>query len=157
MFQQKEIQAPEILAPFGPLYPVSLGVAVEKFRRNARRSGGLKSWDKTHVHAYGDAVEKSILAMQRSAMKSGLPPINPKCNCASGTPYPDGADIHEAVRRQQRNALLNCAASERRLRWPHVWQELYEEAMESKHAQQPYALKLALERQGLREPTRQAA
>jgi hypothetical protein len=121
----------EIEAPFGPDYPVNLGTAVAKFRRATKR-GGLAALSKAERHAYGAAVEKAILALQRTEAKCGLPPVSPKVNCASGTAYNTGAEIHEAMRRKQRSALANCAAAERRARTPEQWRDMYDRAMKAK-------------------------
>jgi hypothetical protein len=116
---------------FGPDYPRHLGATVARFRSVTRRRG-LAALSKDERRAYGDAVEKAILALQRSEAKSGLPPISPKVNCASGTAHNTGADIHNAIRARQRAALMNCAGAERRARTEHEWRSMYEAAMQEK-------------------------
>jgi hypothetical protein len=115
-----------------PAYPVALGVTVAKLRAKAHHKGGLKGLTKTERQAYGEAVGKAILAKQRSEAHQGLPPLNPKARCASGTFYSDGADIHNAIRRKQAAALLAAPSQIRRRREPREWQRLYDEAMAEK-------------------------
>jgi hypothetical protein len=117
--------------PFGPDYPRELGAAVARFRTAARR-GGVKS--KAEKHAYGDAVGNAILALQRRELMACLKPANPKINCASGTVYNTGAEIHAALRRQQRNALANYPSAVRRARTPEQWRKMYADAMKQKRA-----------------------
>jgi hypothetical protein len=120
----------EVEEPFGPEYP-DLGATVAKFRAKARRGAPYNP-------AYADAIEKAILAKQRAQLGIGLPAKNPKCNCASGTSYNDGRDIHAAIQRQQAAALAACPGQVRRARTPAQWQALYAEAMaEKRERQQP--------------------
>lgn len=113
----------------GPLYP-DLGPGVAKYRRMVVSAGGLMAMDKAMRHAYGEAVEKAIRAKQRSELQRELP--THAVRCASGTNHSDGADIHEAIRRRQRAALLACPAQYRRDRPDNVWREMYAEAMAEK-------------------------
>jgi hypothetical protein len=114
-----------------PDYP-SLGATVAKWRFRARE--GLQSLTRDERRAYGDAVERAILALQRSEAQQRLTPVAPKCRCASGTAYNTGEALHQAIREQQRNALLACAAQIRRARTDVEWREMYEAAMAEKRA-----------------------
>jgi hypothetical protein len=113
---------------FGPVYP-ALGATVAKFRRLARR--GLQTLSDRERYGYGRAVETAIRALQRSELQRELPSF--RSNCASGTWHTDGADIHAAIQRQQRNALLAWPSKQRRARTPYQWQRMYDEAMAGKH------------------------
>lgn len=115
----------------GPLYP-ELGSTVAKYRRMAVGAGGVMAMDKAMRNAYGEAIEKAIRAKQRSELQRELPSYPTRC--ASGTTHNDGADIHEAIRRRHRAALIACPAHYRRARPDHVWREMYEEAMAEKRA-----------------------
>jgi hypothetical protein len=117
-----------MLDPAGPSYPL-LGATVEKYRRRAKQ--GLAKLSREDRIAYGDAVHAAILALQRRELLRVLPPAN-RCNCASRTWYTTGDEIHEAIKRQQLNALLACPAKERNARTPQEWQKLYERAMQNK-------------------------
>jgi hypothetical protein len=116
----------------GPDYP-ALGAAVAKWRARAR--DGLKALSREERRAYGAAVERAILALQRSEAGRGSPPINPRCGCASGTPHNTGEAIHKAVREQQARALAAFPAYVRRHRTDAEWRQMYETAMaEKRHA-----------------------
>jgi len=115
-----------------PLYPRTLGPTVAKFRTLTRDGLRTLTWDDRQ--AYGAAVEKAILALQRSGARVGLNPLNPRCRCASGTWHSEGGDIHEAVRKTQHNALLACPGAIRRKRTPNEWATMYENAMDEKAA-----------------------
>ena len=113
---------------FGPLYNVASPV-LAKHRQIARGGIAAMTWEQRQ--AYADAVEAAVLAAQRrEAMRACVP--GKRCGCASGTWYSDGADIHEAVREQQRRALAACASAERRARSDVEWQTMYEAAMQDK-------------------------
>jgi hypothetical protein len=71
--------------------------ALTKFRWQARN--GLAELSYEERRAYGEAIERAILAKQRSELQGSIGPIKPRVRCASGTDYSDGADIHEAVRK----------------------------------------------------------
>ena len=113
----------------GPDYP-SLGTAVAKWRACARES--LKALTYEQVHAYGEAVERAILALQRSEANRGLPPVMPKVHCASGTPHNSGEAIHNAIREQQARALAAYPSYVRRHRTDVEWRQMYEAAMAEK-------------------------
>jgi hypothetical protein len=115
----------------GPDYP-SLGATVAKWRWRA--CDGLQSLTREERRAYGEAVERAILALQRSEANQGFSPITPKCRCASGTAHNTGEAIHEAIREQQRAAILAAPAQIRRARSDVEWQQMYEAAMAEKHA-----------------------
>lgn len=117
----------DILPPFGPTYPKTLS-GTEKYRRAARH--GMADWSRDERRAYGNAVEKAILALQRSEILRVF--VSPGVNCASGTSHNTGKAIHRAVQQQQRNALLNCPARYRKARTPEQWQTMYDEAMKAK-------------------------
>jgi len=112
----------------GPEYNVA-SPALAKHRRLARE--GLAAMTREQVVAYANAVEAAVLAAQRrEAMRACVP--RQRCGCASGTWHSDGADIHEAVRQQQRRALAACGSQERRARSDVEWQSMYEAAMQDK-------------------------
>jgi len=115
----------------GPEYP-SLGATFAKWRVKARDA--LRTLTRAEVHAYGEAVERAIVALQRSEAQRGLTPMAPKVRCASGTSHNTGEAIHEAVRKQQRDALLAWPSQARRARPDHAWREMYEAAMAEKRA-----------------------
>lgn len=116
-----------------PEYPRNLGATVSKFRNIAAKNGGLRNLDPYHRRAYGAAVEKAIRAKQRSellACTNG--PANPKCQCASGTPYNTGEEIDAAIKRQQASALAAYPSQVRRKRTDLEWQTMYAQAMKEK-------------------------
>jgi hypothetical protein len=114
-----------------PPYDVT-SATLPKHRWLARE--GLAALTKEERHAYGKAVEQAILAKQRSELLASFwRPANPK-RCASGTPFSDGAEIHEAIKQQQRNALLSAPSKIRRRRTDAGWRQLYNEAMAAKAA-----------------------
>jgi hypothetical protein len=122
--------AREVLPPFGPKYPDLDGLA--KFRSAARH--GLQAMEKWERHRYGDAVEKAILRLQRTELMRCLenPARGTASNCASRTTHNTGEAIHDAVRQQQRLALLSYPAKARRARTPEQWRSLYSDAMRAK-------------------------
>ncbi len=115
----------------GPDYP-SLGAAVAKWRWRARE--GLRSLTREERQAYGEAVERAILALQRAEANRGFTAITPRVNCASGTAHTTGEAIHNAIREQQARALAAYPSYVRRNRSPQVWQQMYEAAMAEKRA-----------------------
>jgi hypothetical protein len=115
--------------PANPEYP-TLGAAVAKWRWRARE--GLQSLTLAERHAYGEAVGRAILALQRSELLRGLTPATPKCHCASGTAHNTGEAIHNAIREQQRAALLAAPSQIRRARTDVEWRQMYEAAMVEK-------------------------
>lgn len=117
---------------WGPFYDLD-SATLKKYRRKVN-GGGVMDLPVEERRAYGEAVERAVLAQQRTLLLRDLPPANPKVNCASGTSYGDGERIHEAVRRQQASALLNCPGQIRRARTPEQWAEMYAEAMKEKRA-----------------------
>lgn len=123
----------------GPVYDVD-GAGLHKFRRASRR--GLKHLAPEDRRAYGEAVERAILAKQRSRLRSFTPPdLRP--SCASGTWHTTGADIDAAIKAQQGAALLNCPGQIRRSRSPDEWRRLYDEAMHNRAARRSRAAKKA--------------
>jgi len=117
------------LSANGPDYP-SLGAAVAKWRARAR--GGLTALSHHERRAYGEAVERAILALQRSEANRALPPVTPKVRCASGTPHNSGEAIHNAVREQQARALAAYPSYVRRHRTDVEWRQMYQAAMAEK-------------------------
>ncbi len=115
---------------FGPIYNVN-GASLVSHRRKAKH--GLAQLTQAERRAYGEAVEKAILANQRQALQRELPSHN--CNCASGTNHNSGEAIHKAMQEKQRAALLACPSQERRKRPDHVVKALYEDAMARKNIQ----------------------
>lgn len=101
-------------------YP-KLGAGVEKYRRMAHE--GLMTLDKFYRRQYGEAVEKSIRALQRSELQRVL------------TPLPAREPFGDALRQRHRAALLACPAQIRRKRTPGEWQELYDQAMKERQTQ----------------------
>lgn len=114
---------------FGPLYNVA-SPSLAKHRAKARE--GLFAMSYEDRHAYGEAVERAILTMQRQEFMRASCASGKRCSCASGTWHSDGADIHEAVRQQQRNALLAWPAKVRRNRTDVEWRQMYDAAMDEK-------------------------
>src|SRR4051794_2538335 len=98
--------------------------ALSKFRWLAR--DGLSELAQAERRAYGDAVERAILAKQRVELQGSIGPMRPRVRCASGTDHNDGAAIHEAIRQQQRNALAAWPGKVRRSRTDVEWQQMYE-------------------------------
>ena len=113
-----------------PPYDVTSG-ALAKYRWLARE--GLAALTKEERHAYGKAGTPSWLSSDQNLASLGRP-ANPKPQCASGTPFSDGAEIHEAIKQQQRNALLSAPSQIRRRRTDAEWHQLYSEAMAAKSA-----------------------
>lgn len=115
------------LPQFGPNYNVD-SARLKRFRSVTK--AGLKTLEYEMRLAYGDEVEKAVLASQLSALKRVT--SVPKINCASGTLHTTGEAIHEAVKAQQLAALRACPAQERRQRTPEKWQAMYDAAMKEK-------------------------
>ncbi len=115
----------------GPTYNVT-SPALAKHRTKARE--GLFAMSAVERHAYGEAVERAILTMQRSELQRSFGPIKPRVRCASGTDHGDGAAIHQAVRQQQHNVLLAWPGRVRRNRTDVEWASMYEAAMNAKAA-----------------------
>ena len=109
----------------GPIYP-KLGWAVAKFRKIPRISLTPAQRD-----AYSATLVTAIAALQRAELQRELPSIRP--HCASGT-WHNNADgkISEAIRAQQRAALLAYPDKVRRARTQQEWRELYQRAMQDK-------------------------
>jgi hypothetical protein len=102
--------------------------ALSKYRWQART--GLAALSREERRVYGEAVERAVLARQRSELQAACAnPGTPKARCASGTYHNDGADIHEAIRQRQRNALLAAPAKIRRARTDDEWRRMYQKAM----------------------------
>ena len=117
-----------------PLPYTNLGATVAKWRKLANR----RKLTPEERHAYGEAVHKAVQAHLRktAASRMGLVPKVVKPRCASGTFHNNGDDIHNAIRAQQRSALLAYPEQERRARRPHEWESMYERAMQEKRARQ---------------------
>lgn len=111
--------------PFWPVYNVE-SAALRKWRAKAKRSL-LSKEDK---QAYGAAVEAAVKASQRAALMRVT--AKHRINCASGTEYNNGEEIHAAVKRQQINALLAYPEKVRRSRTPTEWRDMYAKAMAEK-------------------------
>lgn len=134
MTDTKAPKTPEQLAiESGPAYLVAMGATVAKLRSKAARNG-LAALSHKDRQAYGAAVEKAILAKQRTEFMAQNSETVHRPNCASGTWYTTGADIDKAIKSRQRAALAACPSQERRAREPQVWARMYEEAMEAKRA-----------------------
>ncbi len=114
-----------------PVY-YDLGAGVVKFRRLANKFGSIAEMPKSDRRAYAEVVEKAIRAKQRAALVRELPSFKP--NCASGTAHTTGEAIHNAVREQQRTALLAAPSAIRKARSKSEWRSMYAKAMQEKHA-----------------------
>jgi hypothetical protein len=112
----------------GPEYDID-SAALKKYRRMSKDGLHQLTWEERR--AYGEAVEKAVLAKQRSFLKSHT---EPECKplCASGTYHSEGEDIHKAMQAKHRAALAAAPARERRSRTPAQWQAMYDEAMQGK-------------------------
>jgi hypothetical protein len=119
-----------MLDPY-PIYNID-SAALKKHRAKARN--GLGDLSRQEILAYAAAVEKAVLAKQRSQLRQSLEPTESRPNCASGTCYTTGAEISAAIREQQRNALLAYPAKVRRARTDVEWAAMYEKAMAEKRA-----------------------
>ena len=128
---RETMSADKLTAKYGPLYP-DMGQGVAKFRTIAKKCGGVQKMSEADRWAYGSAIEKKILAMQRSELQRELP--EHKVNCASGCASPDGVGDH--MRRKQRAALAACPGMERRARTDQQWREMYEQAMADKRSRE---------------------
>ena len=95
-------EAPE---QFGPTYPAIPSAA--KYRRMADAAGGVAAMDVWHRHAYGQAVENAIRALNKR--QSGYKTATP--NCASGTFHNTAEAIEKAVRSQN---IANIRAAAKR-------------------------------------------
>ncbi len=124
----------------GADYP-TLGATVAKWRWRARE--GLQSLTHEERQAYGEAVERAILALQRAEADRGLPPISPKVHCASGTLHNTGEAIHSAIREQQARTLAAYPSHVRRKRTAIEWGDMYKAAMAEKRAAAALAAKEA--------------
>lgn len=67
---------PDVLEPFGPMYP-DLGAGVAKFRRKAAQAGSIREMSKADRRAYADAIEKAIRAKHRVLHMRPNPPTTP--------------------------------------------------------------------------------
>ena len=108
-----------------PTYDID-SAELKKFRFMAR--DGLRELHYLERQAYGAAVEKAVLAKQRSQLK-GHAEIMPTPVCASGTWHTTGDAIDKAIRGQHRASLAACPAQVRRAREPEQWQSMYADAM----------------------------
>ena len=115
----------------GPDYPL-LGASVAKWRARAR--DGLKALSREERRTYGEAVDRAILALQRSEANRGLSPMKPRVHCASGTLHNTGEAIHNAIREQQARALAAYPSYVRRHRTDVEWRQMYEAAMTEKRS-----------------------
>jgi hypothetical protein len=112
----------------GPTYNVA-SPSLAKHRAKAR--DGLAAMSYEERRAYGEAVERAVLAMQRrEAMRACEP--EPRPNCASRSWANAPGEVGAAVRQQQHRALMACAEQIRRARTDVEWQQMYEEAMQAK-------------------------
>jgi hypothetical protein len=97
-----------IQEPFGPVYNIE-AAPLQKSRAQVRVAGSLAALPIEDRHAYGEAVEKAILAKQRSElMSAAYAEAAPRPRCASGAIHNDGAKISAALRAQQRAKLQAC-------------------------------------------------
>jgi phosphoserine phosphatase len=105
---------------------------LKKFRGKARHGLSALSW--AEVQAYGEAVEKAVLAAQRAHLRTASE-AGHRCPCASGTWHSEGEDIAKAVRAQQRAALNRAAERDRTKRTDREIIEAYEQAMKAPYAE----------------------
>jgi hypothetical protein len=126
----------KISEPFGPTYDVN-SVTLAKYRR--KPFGELKREER---RAYGEAVEKAVLAKQRALLYREATP-DYRAPYASGTWHTTGEAIHAAVFQQQRAALLAYPAKVRRERTPAEWWRMYEAAMAEKRARAQALMEIA--------------
>jgi hypothetical protein len=104
------------IGTFGnPIYNID-SPALRKFRKAGK-----------FLQEYAETLEKVIRAKQRAELQRELPTISP--SCASRTWYTTGAEIHKAVRQQQRTALLAYPSKVRCNRTDDEWEKLYRDAM----------------------------
>ena len=114
---------------FGPVYDLD-GATLKKYRGRVN-GGGVMGLPLEDRRAYAEAVEKAVLAKQRSQLKTyGEPNISP--SCASGTWKTTGEEIDKAIRQQHRSETLSWPGKIRRARTPEEWQKMYDEAMQEK-------------------------
>lgn len=117
-----------MIESFGPAYNVT-SPALAKHRAKARE--GLSAMSYEERRAYGEAVEAAVLAAQRRQLRTaGEPEHRPNCASRSWANAP--GEVGEAVRQQQRRALLACGEQIRRARTDVEWASMYEEAMQAK-------------------------
>ena len=114
----------------GPEYPKLNGLSTWRKRVFAELSSGER-------REYGAKVLEKVRALQRSELFGALEPISPRCQCASGSPSNDGAEILRTVRAQHEAALAAYPAQERRKRTPKQWAAMYEAAMHANHNARP--------------------
>lgn len=129
---------------FGPAYDLN-GATLQRFRSRARR--GLSKLSREDRRAYGEAVERAVLAAQRSQLKTYSEPER-RPSCASRTWHTTGEEIDAAIRAQHRAALAACPSQIRRARSPDEWQRLYDEAMQAKRDRRSAIAKRATRRNG---------
>jgi hypothetical protein len=108
----------------GPSYP-DMGSAVAKYRKIPKDQLTVEQRD-----AYSAAIVAKIKSLQRSVVMRDTP--SHKCDCASGTAFNRGEDIHRAIREQQERALLAYPAKARKARTNYEWWDMYEKAMKAK-------------------------
>jgi hypothetical protein len=116
--------------PYNPTYP-KLSKEVEYWR--ARAKAALLS--PTEKRAYGDAVHRAILALQRTEANAYLNHVKgPRPRCASGTWHNDGDMIHASVREQLKRAFAAAVKRDGARRAPWQWEDDYAKAMREKAA-----------------------
>jgi len=128
MRPDSELTPRELTAKYGPVYDID-SAALRHYRHLARN--GLKNLTEAERHAYAEAIESAVKAAQRASLHRGGYRDTP-CNCVSGTPYNDGAKIHEALRQRTRREAQAASDKQRRDRTPEQWKEMYEAAMKEK-------------------------
>lgn len=116
-----------------PIYNIN-STTLTKHRRAANSAGSVMSLSRAERIAYANAVEKTVLASQRSQLRGAGEP-EARCPCPSGTWHSDGDRIAEAIRAQHRARLQRLADKDRR-HTPEQWAEMYAKAMREKHAAQ---------------------
>ena len=120
----------DYLIEHGPVYNID-SATLSKFRFAAR--DGLKSIPWEDRQAYAEAVERAVLAKQRSQLKGYAEP-NSQPRCASRTWHTTGESIGKAIQAQHTAATQAYPSRQRRARTPKQWQVMYDEAMALKRA-----------------------
>lgn len=121
--------------PFGPVYP-DLGAGVAKYRRKANYVGSLREMLPGDRRAYGEAVEKAILAKQRAELQSF---------CTRAVAPSRAEPIGKARLAWLNGQLLAYPAKERAKRTEQELRAMYAHAMHEKRRASPPLAPLATE------------
>jgi hypothetical protein len=127
-YRSVQIDSKWVREHISPVYDIT-SPTLQRFRQKARN--GLADLSREEIVKYAEAVERAILAKQRSALRRSSEPEH-RCNCASRTWHNDADAIHRAILAQQRAALNAAAERDRHGRSDATILELYTEAMAAK-------------------------